>query len=58
MLFEQDYFADEVVYDVDDPNCDQLYFVLKGRLKMQAKVTVEQQTVIPTGHSEWTKNVS
>jgi CRP-like cAMP-binding protein len=58
LLFEQDYFAEEVVYDVDDPNCDQLYFVLRGRLRVQAKVTVEQQTVMPTGHSEWTKKVT
>lgn len=42
LLYEQSYLPDEIIYDVGDRNCDTLYFVSKGRIKVQARVTIEQ----------------
>lgn len=57
LLYEQSYLAEEIIYDVGERNCDTVYFILKGRIKVQARVIIEQQTVLPTGSSEWIKNV-
>lgn len=43
LMFKQVYKAEDTVYDVDEPNCDCLYFVYEGRLKVQAQVTVKKQ---------------
>lgn len=32
--------ANEVVYDADDANCDHLYFVFGGALKVEAIVEI------------------
>ena len=56
LLYEQVYMTDEVVYDVGDTNCDTLYFVWAGKLKVQAKVTITQDTVMPIGNKVWEKN--
>ena len=57
LLFEQNYLPDEIIYDVGERNCDTLYFVIQGRIKVQAKVTIEKQTTVPVGANEWVKNV-
>ena len=49
------FLADEIVYDVNDTNCDTLYFVWSGKLKVQARVTITQETVIPIGNRTWEK---
>ena len=55
VLYPQRFLLGEVVYDVDETNCDTLYFVESGKLQVQAKVTVTQETVIPVGKSIWQK---
>lgn len=32
-----------MVYDVQEPNCDCLYFVMQGKLKVEAQVTITKQ---------------
>lgn len=44
-----------MVYDVGYTNCDDLFFVESGKLQVQAKVTVTQETVIPVDKSLWEK---
>ena len=34
---EQVYTAGEVIFDVDEPECDALYFVMAGKVKVEAK---------------------
>jgi len=41
ILFSQVYTTNEVVYDANDPNCDHLYFVYGGKLKVEAVVHLE-----------------
>jgi CRP-like cAMP-binding protein len=57
LLFEQLYLPNEVVYDVGDKACDTVYFIVKGRIKVQARVTIEQQLVIPTGTRSWVRKI-
>lgn len=56
-MYQQSYLPNEVIYDVGEPDCDIVYFIVKGRINVHAHVTIEQQTITPTGPSEWTKNV-
>ena len=53
VLYPQRFLINEVVYDVDETNCDTLYFVESGKLQVQAKVTVTQETVIPVAKQLW-----
>ena len=55
MIYPQQYLANEVVYDYLEPNCDTLYFVVSGKLMVQAKVTIVKETVIPRNKNEWEK---
>ena len=55
ILYPQRFLTVEPVYDVGETNCDTLYFVEAGKLQVQAKVTVTQETVIPIGKSIWEK---
>lgn len=41
LLYEQVYMKDDVIQEAYDPKCDHLYFVLQGKLKVEAQVTVE-----------------
>jgi hypothetical protein len=34
LLYEQSYVAEEIIYDVGECNCDTVYFILKGRIKV------------------------
>lgn len=54
-LNSQTFYANDVVYDVGYTNCDDLFFVESGKLQVQAKVTVTQETVIPVDKSLWEK---
>lgn len=54
-LYPQRFLLDEVVFDVGETNCDTLYFVESGKLQVQAKITVTQETVIPIGERIWEK---
>ena len=54
-LNSQTFYANEVVYDVGYTNCDTLFFVEAGKLQVQAKVTVTQETVIPVDKCLWEK---
>jgi len=58
MLYPQRFLYEEVVYDVGETNCDTLYFVESGKLQVQAKVTVTQETVIPVGRAFWEKTTT
>ena len=44
-----------MVYDVGATDCDNLWFVESGKLQVQAKVTVTQETVIPIDDCVWEK---
>ena len=55
ILYAQRFIKDEVVYDVGETNCDTLFFVESGKLQVQAKVTVTQETVIPVSKNIWEK---
>ena len=55
MLYPQRFLYDEVVYDVGETACDTLYFVEQGKLQVQAKITVTQETCIPVGNQYWEK---
>lgn len=57
MLYPQRFLHDEIVYDVGETSCDTLYFVEAGKLQVQAKVTVTQETVIPVGSHFWEKTI-
>ena len=35
-MFKQVFKVDNLVYDVGEQNCDCLYFVLEGKLKVEA----------------------
>ena len=54
-LYSQRFLMDEVVYDVGETSCDTLYFVESGKLQVQAKVTVTQETVVPMSRTYWEK---
>jgi len=41
-IYKKVYKANTLVYDVDESNCDCLYFVLEGKLKVEAQVTITQ----------------
>lgn len=39
-ILEQIYTAGEVIYDCEEPDIDALYFVLAGKVKVEAKFTI------------------
>ncbi len=47
LLYEQVYMRDEVVYEVNDPKVNHLYFVYEGLLKVEAQVGIEQEVIFP-----------
>ena len=51
ILFQQVYTANEVVYDVGDSNCDHLYFVFGGKLKVEAVVEIIQEVRFPIANA-------
>ena len=53
ILFQQVYTANEVVYNAGDFNCDHLYFVYGGKLKVEAVVEILQEVRFPISKSQW-----
>jgi hypothetical protein len=51
ILFQQVYTANEVVYNVGDTNCDHLYFVFGGKLKVEAVVDIMQEVRFPIANA-------
>ena len=45
-----------MVYDVGEKNCDCLYFVLEGKLRVEAEVTITKQQCVPVNSHEWEKS--
>ena len=50
---EQVYTAGEVIFDVDEPECDALYFVMAGKVKVEAKFDLIQEHRFPLQNDEW-----
>ena len=46
---------DEVVYEVNDPKVNHLYFVYQGLLKVEAQVAIEQEVIYPISKTSWEK---
>jgi hypothetical protein len=42
-VLQQVYTAGEVIYDVDEKDIDALYFVMSGKVKVEAKFTIENR---------------
>jgi len=55
LLYKQTYLSGEVVYDVGDIECDTLYFVLQGKLKVETHVTISQDITYPVEKFKWEK---
>ena len=50
---EQIYTAGEVIYEFDEPDIDALYFVLAGKVKVEAKFNIIQDHKFPISRTEW-----
>jgi len=46
-VLEQVYMAGETIYEVGDRDCDCLYFVMQGKVKVEAKFQVSQDIKYP-----------
>jgi len=55
-MFKQVYKAGEIVYDVGEKNCDCLYFVFEGKLRVEAEVSITKQLCVPVSTHEWEKS--
>ncbi len=51
ILFQQVYTANEIVYNAGDTNCDHLYFVFGGKLKVEAVVDIMQEVRFPIANA-------
>jgi hypothetical protein len=41
----------ESIYEVDEPEIDGLYFVLQGKVKMEARFAVDEKLKFPVKHN-------
>jgi len=55
-MFKQIYKAGEIVYDVGEKNCDCLYFVFEGKLRVEAEVLITKQLCVPVSTHKWEKS--
>ena len=53
VLFQQIYTTDDIVYNSGDSNCDHLYFVFGGKLKVEAIVDIVQENRYPIANQRW-----
>ena len=53
ILFQQIYTTNELIYNAGDPNCEHLYFVYGGKLKVEAIVNIVQEVRYPITNQEW-----
>ena len=53
---QQVYTAGEVIYDAGEKDCDALYFVMAGKVKVEAKFVIENRHQFPRDSHSWEVN--